>query len=68
VLRSAAEQQPVARQRLGIRVMLGSFEFLKVHKGIGVGPAMLIWLSQSAPPDFISETKRPGRMIGRQPN
>jgi len=68
LLRSAAQQQPIAGQRLGIAVILGSFEFLEVCKSVGVAPAMLIWLGQSAPPDFIGEAERPGRVIGRQPD
>jgi hypothetical protein len=39
-----------------------------VYKSIVVDPAMLIWLSQSAPPDFIGEAERPGRVVGRQPD
>ena len=63
-----AQQQPIARQSLGVAVIFGPFKFLELHKSIVVGPAMLIWLGQSAPPDFVSKTECPAWMIGRQPN
>jgi hypothetical protein len=68
LLWSATQQQPIAGQRLGVGVVLGTFEFLKLGDSLLLGPAMLFRLRQSAPPDFIGEAKRPGRVIGRQAN
>src|SRR5262245_1391480 len=64
LLRATAQQQPIAGQSLGIGVVLGPFEFLELCKSVVISPAMLIWLGQSAPPDFISKAERPGRVIG----
>ena len=61
-----AEQHSITSQRFGIGVLFAAFQFLQPRQIILIYPAMLIGLSQSAPPDFIGETQRPGRMSQHQ--
>ncbi len=61
-LGTATQQHSRTGQCFWLRVLFPAFQFLQPSPVIPVYPAMLIGLSQPAPPDLIEETKRPGRV------
>src|SRR5713226_5733480 len=61
-LGTTTQQHSITGQCFWISVFFPAFEFLQPSPVILIYPAMLIGLSQPAPPDLIEETERPGRM------
>ena len=64
LLRQMPHQQPIAGQRLGIRIGLGPGQLLQFLRGAGLSPAMLVGLGQPTPPDLIAPAQGPCWMGG----
>src|SRR5215212_4625346 len=66
--RVGAQQQAVAGQRLGVRVVLGDRLFDQPQPVVLLDPGPEAGPSQPAPPDLVLEPQDPGRMARRQAN
>ena len=66
VLARGTEQQAIAGQRLGVRVVRRDRLFDQPERLVRLGPTVQGRLRQAAPPDLVLEAQDPGRMARRQ--